>query len=93
MLRLPLVPFSNVKLTANNSRRTTNLKQRPTQQQPTNHLDSTNVKWLQEWLVAQKGVTAVTVSHDSGFLDAVCTGERGNGREGEGGRDRDRNKQ
>lgn len=45
--------------------------------QPTNHLDTTNVAWLQQWLVSQRDVTLVTVSHDSAFLDAVCTGEWG----------------
>jgi elongation factor 3 len=43
--------------------------------EPTNHLDTTNVAWLEEWLVGQKDVTVMTVSHDSGFLDKVCTGE------------------
>jgi len=44
--------------------------------EPTNHLDVDNVKWLQNYLIeiaAQKGVTCLIVSHDSGFLDAVCT--------------------
>ncbi|KPF45338.1 hypothetical protein IP76_08595 [Rhizobium sp. AAP43] len=41
--------------------------------EPTNHLDVTNVKWLIDYLVGLKGVTSVVVSHDSGFLDAVCT--------------------
>jgi translation initiation factor RLI1 len=44
--------------------------------EPTNHLDVGNVAWLQRWLVSQKDVTVMTVSHDSGFLDAVCTGAR-----------------
>ena len=43
--------------------------------EPTNHLDTTNVAWLEQWLVSQKDVTVMTVSHDSGFLDTVCTGE------------------
>ena len=43
--------------------------------EPTNHLDTTNVAWLEQWLVSQKDVTVMTVSHDSGFLDKVCTGE------------------
>jgi ATPase subunit of ABC transporter with duplicated ATPase domains len=42
--------------------------------EPTNHLDTTNVAWLEQWLVSQKDVTVMTVSHDSGFLDTVCTG-------------------
>lgn len=41
--------------------------------EPTNHLDVQNVQWLQEYLVSQKDVTCLIVSHDSGFLDAVCT--------------------
>ncbi|KAI9315878.1 P-loop containing nucleoside triphosphate hydrolase protein [Dichotomocladium elegans] len=41
--------------------------------EPTNHLDSTNVKWLEDYLVSQKNVTCLIVSHDPGFLDAVCT--------------------
>lgn len=41
--------------------------------EPTNHLDVANVSWLIEYLVGLKGVTSVVVSHDSGFLDAVCT--------------------
>lgn len=41
--------------------------------EPTNHLDVTNVKWLTEYLVGLKGVTSVVVSHDSGFLDNVCS--------------------
>lgn len=43
--------------------------------EPTNHLDVANVAWLQEYLVrvGAAGVTCLIVSHDSGFLDAVCT--------------------
>lgn len=41
--------------------------------EPTNHLDVTNVKWLQDYLISQKDVTCLIVSHDPGFLDAVCT--------------------
>jgi energy-coupling factor transporter ATP-binding protein EcfA2 len=41
--------------------------------EPTNHLDVTNVRWLVDYLVGLKGVTSVVVSHDSGFLDNVCT--------------------
>lgn len=40
--------------------------------EPTNHLDVGNVKWLEEFLVGSD-VTVLVVSHDSGFLDAVCT--------------------
>lgn len=43
--------------------------------EPTNHLDVQNVAWLQDYLIAlgKKGVTCILVSHDSGFLDAVCS--------------------
>ena len=41
--------------------------------EPTNHLDVKNVKWLQDYLVENTNITSLIVSHDSGFLDAVCT--------------------
>jgi len=41
--------------------------------EPTNHLDVTNVAWLENYLVGLKSVTSIMVSHDSGFLDHVCT--------------------
>ncbi|KAF9366473.1 hypothetical protein BGX34_002346 [Mortierella sp. NVP85] len=41
--------------------------------EPTNHLDATNIKWLEEYLVKQTNVTSIIVSHDSSFLDNVCT--------------------
>lgn len=41
--------------------------------EPTNHLDVANVKWLQDFLLAQTNVTALIVSHDTGFLDTVLT--------------------
>lgn len=41
--------------------------------EPTNHMDTANVKWLQNYLLTC-GITLITVSHDSGFLDTVCTG-------------------
>lgn len=41
--------------------------------EPTNHMDTRNVAWLQEYLLTC-GITLITVSHDSGFLDTVCTG-------------------
>lgn len=41
--------------------------------EPTNHLDVNNVKWLQDYLVENTNITSLIVSHDSGFLDAVCT--------------------
>ena len=41
--------------------------------EPTNHLDVTNVKWLQDYLKSHTEITSLIVSHDSGFLDEVCT--------------------
>jgi elongation factor 3 len=41
--------------------------------EPTNHLDVVNVKWLENYLQTHKEITSLIVSHDSGFLDAVCT--------------------
>ena len=40
--------------------------------EPTNHLDVPSVQWLQNWLV-ENNTTILTVSHDSRFLDSVCT--------------------
>ncbi|PGH10533.1 hypothetical protein AJ80_07476 [Polytolypa hystricis UAMH7299] len=41
--------------------------------EPTNHLDVANVKWLQDYLKQHTEITSMIVSHDSGFLDEVCT--------------------
>ncbi|KAL2913906.1 translational elongation factor EF-1 alpha [Polyrhizophydium stewartii] len=41
--------------------------------EPTNHLDVNNVKWLEDYLNNIPTVTSLIVSHDSGFLDRVCT--------------------
>ncbi|KDR75244.1 hypothetical protein GALMADRAFT_98552 [Galerina marginata CBS 339.88] len=41
--------------------------------EPTNHLDRNSVKWLEDYLKAQKNVTCLIVSHDSGFLDNITT--------------------
>jgi len=41
--------------------------------EPTNHLDKINVAWLCNYLIALTNVTSMLVSHDSGFLDTVCT--------------------
>jgi elongation factor 3 len=41
--------------------------------EPTNHLDVKNVKWLEDYLNSLDQVTSMIVSHDSGFLDHVCT--------------------
>mmetsp|Transcript_289 Transcript_289/g.522 ORF Transcript_289/g.522 Transcript_289/m.522 type:complete len:1021 (+) Transcript_289:82-3144(+) len=41
--------------------------------EPTNHLDQFAVKWLTDYLIALKSCTCLLVSHDTKFLDAVCT--------------------
>ena len=41
--------------------------------EPTNHLDVNNVAWLENYLTHLPQVTSIVVSHDSGFLDNVCT--------------------
>jgi elongation factor 3 len=41
--------------------------------EPTNHLDVANVRWLQEYLKKHTEITSLIVSHDSSFLDEVCT--------------------
>jgi len=41
--------------------------------EPTNHLDVKNVAWLEEYLISQNTISSMIVSHDSGFLDRVCT--------------------
>jgi len=41
--------------------------------EPTNHLDVKNVAWLEGYLNSLTEVTSMMVSHDSGFLDRVCT--------------------
>ena len=41
--------------------------------EPTNHLDAANIKWLEDYLNSQTHVTCLIVSHDSSFLDNVCT--------------------
>ncbi|KAI0374012.1 hypothetical protein BV20DRAFT_961931 [Pilatotrama ljubarskyi] len=41
--------------------------------EPTNHLDRASVKWLENYLMAQKNITCLIISHDSGFLDTVTT--------------------
>jgi elongation factor 3 len=41
--------------------------------EPTNHLDVYNVAWLTKYLTSLKDVTSIIVSHDSGFLDDVCS--------------------
>lgn len=41
--------------------------------EPTNHLDVSNVRWLEDYLLEHTDITSLIVSHDSGFLDIVCT--------------------
>jgi elongation factor 3 len=41
--------------------------------EPTNHLDVKNVAWLVNYLKNANNVSCIIVSHDSGFLDNVCT--------------------
>ncbi|OQR89130.1 elongation factor 3 [Achlya hypogyna] len=41
--------------------------------EPTNHLDVANVAWLENYLTSMGTITSLIVSHDSGFLDNVCT--------------------
>jgi len=41
--------------------------------EPTNHLDQFAVKWLTDYLVELKTCTCLIVSHDTSFLDNVCT--------------------
>lgn len=41
--------------------------------EPTNHLDVANIAWLENYLKTHSEITSLIVSHDSGFLDAVCT--------------------
>jgi len=41
--------------------------------EPTNHLDQFAVKWLTEYIQNLQKCTCLLVSHDTKFLDAVCT--------------------
>jgi elongation factor 3 len=41
--------------------------------EPTNHLDQFAVKWLTDYIINLKTCTCLVVSHDTTFLDAVCT--------------------
>jgi elongation factor 3 len=41
--------------------------------EPTNHLDQFAIKWLNEYLINLKSCTCLIVSHDTKFLDNVCT--------------------
>merc|ERR1712166_617989 len=41
--------------------------------EPTNHLDVDKVAWVKNYLVTLDTVTSIIVSHDSKFMDDVCT--------------------
>ncbi|KIW09152.1 uncharacterized protein PV09_00088 [Verruconis gallopava] len=41
--------------------------------EPTNHLDVANIAWLEQYLKKHTEITSLIVSHDSSFLDNVCT--------------------
>lgn len=41
--------------------------------EPTNHLDVINVAWVKSYINSLTNVTAIMVSHDSGFLNDCCT--------------------
>ncbi len=41
--------------------------------EPTNHLDVINVSWVKNYINGLVDVTAIMVSHDSGFLNDCCT--------------------
>lgn len=41
--------------------------------EPTNHLDQFAVKWLTDYVINLKTCTCLLVSHDTKFLDNVCT--------------------
>merc|ERR1711871_1314682 len=41
--------------------------------EPTNHLDQFAVKWLTDYIINLKTCTCLIVSHDTKFLDDVCT--------------------
>ena len=41
--------------------------------EPTNHLDQFAVKWLTDYIINLTTCTCLLVSHDTKFLDAVCT--------------------
>ncbi|WVR07279.1 hypothetical protein IAU60_004320 [Kwoniella sp. DSM 27419] len=41
--------------------------------EPTNHLDVQTVAWLEDYVCNLPDITCMIVSHDSGFLDNVCT--------------------
>jgi len=42
--------------------------------EPTNHLDKYNVTWLSDFLIAQKSVSSLIISHDAQFMQKVGQG-------------------
>ena len=43
--------------------------------EPTGHLDTKNIRWIKDWLNSfiQKGGSIISTSHDSSFLNEMCT--------------------
>lgn len=41
--------------------------------EPTNHLDHATVRWLTEYLLGLKDTTVLTVSHDTAFMEEICS--------------------
>ena len=43
--------------------------------EPTGHLDTRNIQWIKDWLNSfiQKGGSIISTSHDSSFLNQMCT--------------------
>ncbi len=41
--------------------------------EPTNHLDSATVKWLEDVVCGLDDTTVITVSHDTPFMEIICT--------------------
>ena len=43
--------------------------------EPTGHLDTRNIQWIKDWLNSfiQKGGSIISTSHDSSFLNEMCT--------------------
>lgn len=41
--------------------------------EPTNHLDVVNIAWITNYLTSLTNATSIIVSHDSNFLNNVCT--------------------
>ena len=41
--------------------------------EPTNHLDASTVTWLVDYLTGLSDTTVITVSHDTSFMEQICT--------------------